>query len=110
MAGQVRSHSQEIYRWTEDDKLSYLIPRIEGQAAEFVYSQLPATMLTDYRELVREMNSRYRVIETPRSYAVQFSSEITEDYRERGRVCVRIEDALLTKPMDIEIGELEKKI
>ena len=59
---------------------------MEGQAAEFVFSQLPETLLNDYRELIRELNSRYRAIETPRSYAVQFSrriqknTESTEEY------------------------------
>ena len=74
------------HRWTEDDKLDNLFPLIEGKAAEFVYSQLPATVLNDYKELVRELNSRYRVIETPRLYAVQFgrreqkTSESAEEY------------------------------
>ena len=61
------------FNWSIDDKLDNLLPRIEGQAAEFVFSQLPPHILEDYRELVQEMHSRYRVVETARSFAVQFS-------------------------------------
>ena len=61
------------YNWSVDDKLDNLLPRIEGQAAEFVFSQLPPHLLEDYRELVQEMHSRYAVVETARSFAVQFS-------------------------------------
>ncbi len=74
------------YRWDDEDKLDQLLPRLEGQASEFVFSQLPPRVLTSYQHLVAELNSRYRVIHTARSYAAKFSKrsqkygEMAEDF------------------------------
>ena len=38
-------------RWTEDDMLDQLLPRIEGQAASFVFSQLHPGTLQSYNNL-----------------------------------------------------------
>ena len=73
-------------RWSEDEKLDELLPRIQGGAGEFVYSQLPGGILNDYGLLVSELNSRYRVVETSRTFAVKFSNrnqrggETAEEY------------------------------
>lgn len=61
------------YEWDEEDLLDNLLPRIEGEASSFVFSQLPPEALSDYELLVREMTRRYRVVETPQSFAAQFS-------------------------------------
>lgn len=74
------------YQWSEEDRLDQLLPRIEGTAAQFVFSQLPAAVLCNYRELVAEINSRFRVVETARSFAAKFSrrsqrhGETAEEY------------------------------
>ena len=73
-------------RWTQDDKLDNLLPRLEGGASEFVFSQLPQHIVYDYGLLIGELDIRYRRIETPRTYAAQFSSrnqkkgETAEEY------------------------------
>jgi len=73
-------------RWSADDRLDQLLPRLEGIAAQFVFTQLRPEMLSSYRDLVAEMNSRFRTVETDRSYAVKFSrrvqhqGESVEDY------------------------------
>ncbi|XP_053385508.1 uncharacterized protein LOC123539473 [Mercenaria mercenaria] len=74
------------YGWTEEDKLDNLLPKIEGQASEFVFSQLPVEILDNYSELMSELTRRYRVIETSRSFAAKFSrrnqkhGETVEEY------------------------------
>lgn len=74
------------YRWCEDDKLDHLLPLIEGQACEFVFSQLHKDVLQDYFELTSELSRRYRVIETSRSFAAKYSKrnqrhgETAEEY------------------------------
>ena len=71
---------------TDEEKLDQLLPRIDGKAAEFVFTQLPPTVLRDYRTLIQELNCRYRVIETSRSFAAKFSrrsqrvGETVEEY------------------------------
>ncbi|KAH3888945.1 hypothetical protein DPMN_012990 [Dreissena polymorpha] len=47
--------------------LDQLLPRLEGLAAQFAFSQLSPNLLNDYQFLVEELDSRFRVIETPRS-------------------------------------------
>jgi hypothetical protein len=72
--------------WDDEDKLDQLLPRIEGKAAEFMFSQLQPHVLYNYRELVREMNNRFMVIETNRAFASKFSrrcqkvGETVEDF------------------------------
>jgi hypothetical protein len=73
-------------QWTTDERLDELLPRLQGGAGDFVFGQLPQRVLTNYRALVRELDSRYRVVETTRTYGVQFSrrnqrgGETVEDY------------------------------
>ena len=71
---------------SDDEKLDKILPRLEGQAAQFAFVQLPSEKIHNYREFCREMNSRFRVIETPRAFAAKFSrrnqnhGEPAEDY------------------------------
>ena len=58
---------------SEEEMLDQLLPRLEGQAARFIFTQLPLTLLDNYRELKEEMNSRFKTIETARSFASQLS-------------------------------------
>ena len=59
--------------WSQDEMLDQLLPRLEGLAAQFAFSQLSPNLLNDYQSLVDELYSRFRVIETPRSFASKFS-------------------------------------
>ena len=74
------------FGWTDEDRLDQLLPKLEGLAGEFVFVQLPTDVLYNYKELVREMNSRFRRIETEKSFAAKFSrrdqrnNETAEEY------------------------------
>ena len=74
------------YEWSEEEKLYQLLPKLEGPAAQFVFSQLAPNVLNNYRELLHEMNCRIRLIETPHSFAAKFSrrtqrpNETVEDF------------------------------
>ena len=59
--------------WSDDKKLDNLIPKLQGKAGEFVFTQLPRGTLSCYSELINELNSRFRVVETKRTFAAQFS-------------------------------------
>ena len=61
------------YRWSEDDRLDQLLPKLEGLAADFAFSQLSPEVLNNYQELTCEMTNRFRVVETARSFAAKFS-------------------------------------
>ena len=63
----------ERRQWDEETKLDHLLPKLQGKAGDFVYTQLPRRTLTSYNELIKELNSRFRVVETKKTYAARFS-------------------------------------
>lgn len=73
-------------KWSSEEKLDELLPRLQGVAGEFVYEQLSHETRSKYTSLCKELNNRFRVIETSKAYWVQFShrnqkyGETVEDY------------------------------
>ena len=59
--------------WRDESKLDNLLPKLQGKAGEFVFTQLTRESLGCYRELIQELNSRFRVVETEKSFAAKFS-------------------------------------
>ena len=73
-------------RWSEDDRLDEILPRLQGAVGEFVFGQLRREVSANYAQLVSELNSRFRVVVTKKTYGAQFShrsqksSESVEEY------------------------------
>ncbi len=63
-----------LNHWTEHQRLQELLPRLQGPAGDFVYAQLPSEVRSSYGRLVRELNSRFRVVETRKTFGAQFSN------------------------------------
>ena len=59
--------------WSVECKLDNILPKLQGKAGDFVFSQLSKQTLSCYRELIKELNSRFRVVETEKSFAAKFS-------------------------------------
>ncbi|XP_053395583.1 uncharacterized protein LOC123525908 [Mercenaria mercenaria] len=74
------------YRRGREERLDQLLPGIEGQASECVFTHLPPSNLQNYGDLITELNNRHRKIETTRFFATKFSArtqrqgEIAEEY------------------------------
>lgn len=74
------------YSWSSEDKLDQLLPCIQGGAAQFVFTQLSPIVLSSYDSLIKELNSRYRSIQTARVAAARFMNrrqkvgETAEEY------------------------------
>ena len=74
------------HHWSDSDRLDELLPRIQGDAGEFVYAQLPQEVRRSYTRLTAELDARYRKVESTRSYGAQFShrdqkpGEAAEEY------------------------------
>lgn len=74
------------HHWNDDQRLDCLLPKLQGDAGEFTFSQLPRWVLSDYKELVRELHCQFKSIDTPRTYMVKFSrrdqyeNETAEEY------------------------------
>ena len=63
----------EMKGWNRGDKLEELLPRLQGAAGEFVYGQLSPKIWRNYKELVSELENRFRVVETEKTYRAKFS-------------------------------------
>ena len=76
----------ERRNWSEEAKIDNLLPKLQGKAGDFVFTQLSRDTLGCYRELVKELNSRFRIVETEKSFAAKFSrrsqkaDETVEEY------------------------------
>ena len=60
-------------KWSSEEKLDELLPRLQGTAGEFVYEQLSHATRSDYKSLCIELNNRFRVVETSKAFWLQFS-------------------------------------
>ncbi|MEW8546310.1 MAG: C2HC-type zinc finger protein, partial [Candidatus Thiodiazotropha sp.] len=75
-----------LNQWNDVTRLSELMQRLQGTAAEFVFDEIPADILTSYDGLVSELDSRFKSVETNRTYKVQFGKrfqkyeETVEEY------------------------------
>ena len=71
---------------TKKDKLRELLLRLQGKAGELVFDQLPRDVCLSYRRLTRELDVRFRKVETSRSFVAKFSwrdqsiGETVEEY------------------------------
>ena len=54
-----------LEEWSETTKLRKLLPRLQGQAGEFVYEQLRGDVRSNFRKLVRELKHRYIKLRQP---------------------------------------------
>ena len=68
----------EIKGWNRGDKLEELLPRLQGAAGEFVYGQLSPKIWRNYKELVSELENRFRVVETEKTYRATFRRQVRQ--------------------------------
>lgn len=72
--------------WDDNDKLDELLPKLQGVAGDFVFGQLSKKSRGSYITLVKELKTRFRVIENPKAFGVKFSrrdqknGETVEEY------------------------------
>ena len=68
---------QEVARlrgWDSERKLLELLPRLQGAAGEFVYGQLNTTTRQSFESLMTELNNRFRVVETTKTFRALYSN------------------------------------
>ena len=66
----------ERRQWDDDTRLDNLLPKLQGRAGDFVFTKLPKQTLECYSEQVKELNSRFRVVETKRTFTAKFSQRV----------------------------------
>ena len=65
-----------LNRWNDTRCLSELVQRLQGTAAEFVFDEIGPESLADYRSLIIELDSRFKSVETHKTYRAQFAKRI----------------------------------
>lgn len=65
----------KLANWTSREKLQKLLPRIQGNAADFVFGQLKEETMASYETLVAETESRFGTLENKRVYKTQFNNK-----------------------------------
>ena len=63
----------DIKGWDERECLAELLPKLQEEAGEFVFGQLPKAATQSVKTLVSELSNRYRVVETKQSYSIKLS-------------------------------------
>lgn len=61
------------YDWPDEVRFDQILPCNDGQAVKYVFSLLQPAVLSKYRNLIDEMNNRYKVIEMHRLFVARFS-------------------------------------
>lgn len=80
------SEISERKRWSDEEKLDEMLPRLQGAAGEFVFGELDKKICSNYKLLVNELKSRFRKVETAKNFGAQFnhrsqkSNETVEAY------------------------------
>lgn len=67
--------SGKLANWTSREKLQQLLPRIQGNAADFVFGQLKEETMASYETLVAETESIFANLENKRVYKTQFNNK-----------------------------------
>lgn len=76
----------DLNKWNETTRLSELVQRLQGTAAEFVFDEIPSDSISNFHSLVRELSLRFQSVETNKTFRVQFNKRVqrvgesVEDY------------------------------
>ena len=68
-----RFNVAQRWGWSTEEKLNELLPRLQGQAGDFVYGQLNPHVRGSFKMLTKELECRFRKVETTGTFRTQFS-------------------------------------
>lgn len=54
--------------WTNKETLGLLYPRLQGKAGKITFEELSSESLSNYRKLTKEIEIRFGVIESSKTY------------------------------------------
>lgn len=60
--------------WTANQKRYIILSTLRGRAEQFVYRTLTRRVRDDYKLLVKEMNQRYKKVETPQAFRAKWNT------------------------------------
>lgn len=65
----------ELHNWNKKQRLAELLPRLQGLAGDFVYDQLSREVRGSYRKLIKELDNRFREVDTSKIYITKFNNK-----------------------------------
>ena len=75
-----------LNNWDDSTRLSELLQRLHGTAAEFVIDEIPSEIIGNFQSFVHELSLRFQTVETNKTFRAQFGKraqrigESVEDY------------------------------
>ena len=72
--------------WSSEERLDELLPKLQGEAGNFVFDQLNSRTRNNYKLLCQELKNRFRCVENPKTFGAMFaarkqkSNETIESY------------------------------
>ena len=61
-----------LNKWDDSTRLSELLQRLNGTAAEFVFDEIPSEIIGNFQSLVHELSLRFQTVETNKTFRAQF--------------------------------------
>jgi hypothetical protein len=58
----------DLHGWSRKERLSELLPRLQGTAGDFVYDQLSSRVTSSYSRLIKELENRFGEVDTAKIY------------------------------------------
>ena len=62
----------DLNNWDDPTRLSELVQRLQGTAADFVFDEIPKDIISSFQSLVHELGLRFQSVETTKTFRVQF--------------------------------------
>ena len=62
----------DLHGWSRKERLSELLPRLQGTAGDFVYDQLSSRVTSSYSKLIKELENRFGEVDTTKIYITKF--------------------------------------
>ena len=59
-------------RRSRKERLSELLPRLQGTAGDFVYDQISSRVTSSYSKLIKELENRFGEVDTTKIYITKF--------------------------------------
>ena len=61
-----------LNNWDDPTRLSELVQRLQGTAADFVFDEIPKDIISSFQSLAHELGLRFQSVETTKTSRVQF--------------------------------------
>jgi hypothetical protein len=66
----------DLHGWSRKERLSELLPRLQGTAGDFVYDQLSSRVTSSYSKLIKELENRFGEVDTTKIYITHYNPEV----------------------------------